>query len=75
MPAQATPKTKGQSRYGLAFCFNSGAGERNRTLDLLITSELLYQLSYTGATRILDHVRAKLHTAGTKADRPWRGLT
>ena len=25
-----------------------GAGERNRTLDLLITSELLYQLSYTG---------------------------
>jgi hypothetical protein len=26
----------------------NGAGERNRTLDLLITSELLYQLSYTG---------------------------
>lgn len=25
-----------------------GAGERNRTLDLLITSELLYQLSYSG---------------------------
>ena len=33
-------------------CFETlcvlGAGERNRTLDLLITSELLYQLSYTG---------------------------
>ena len=29
----------------------SGAGERNRTLDLLITSELLYQLSYTGTAR------------------------
>ena len=28
--------------------FNHGAGERNRTLDLLITSELLYQLSYSG---------------------------
>ena len=28
----------------------NGAGERNRTLDLLITSELLYQLSYTGTT-------------------------
>jgi hypothetical protein len=28
--------------------FLSGAGERNRTLDLLITNELLYQLSYTG---------------------------
>jgi len=25
-----------------------GAGERNRPLDLLITSELLYQLSYSG---------------------------
>ena len=28
-----------------------GAGERNRTLDLLITNELLYQLSYTGVSR------------------------
>lgn len=28
--------------------FLFGAGERNRTLDLLITNELLYQLSYTG---------------------------
>lgn len=27
-------------------CF--GAGTRNRTRDLLITSQLLYQLSYTG---------------------------
>ena len=25
-----------------------GAGERNRTLNLLITSQLLYQLSYAG---------------------------
>jgi hypothetical protein len=25
-----------------------GAGERSRTPDLLITNELLYQLSYTG---------------------------
>ena len=31
---------------GFIGCF--GAGERNRTLDLLITNELLYQLSYTG---------------------------
>lgn len=28
-----------------------GAGERNRTLDLLITNELLYRLSYTGGKR------------------------
>lgn len=26
----------------------NGAGTRNRTRDLLITSQLLYQLSYTG---------------------------
>ena len=26
----------------------NGAGERSRTLDLLITSQPLYQLSYTG---------------------------
>jgi hypothetical protein len=28
--------------------FVSGAGEMNRTPDLLITNELLYRLSYTG---------------------------
>lgn len=27
---------------------SDGAGTRNRTRDLLITSQLLYQLSYTG---------------------------
>jgi len=30
-----------------------GAGERNRTLDLLITSELLYRLSYSGNENLL----------------------
>jgi hypothetical protein len=30
------------------FC---GAGEMNRTPDLLITNELLYRLSYTGNAR------------------------
>ncbi|MEY4346079.1 MAG: hypothetical protein RL032_1911 [Pseudomonadota bacterium] len=28
--------------------YKSGAGEMNRTPDLLITNELLYRLSYTG---------------------------
>jgi hypothetical protein len=28
-----------------------GAGEMNRTPDLLITNELLYRLSYTGLIR------------------------
>ena len=29
----------------------NGAGDRSRTHDLLITSQLLYQLSYTGNLR------------------------
>ncbi len=34
--------------------FNDGAGTRIRTVDLLITSQLLYQLSYAGdVVRIL----------------------
>ena len=28
----------------------TGAGDRSRTCDILITSEALYQLSYTGTT-------------------------
>ena len=31
-----------------------GAGERSRTPDLLITNQLLYQLSYTGAGQSID---------------------
>ena len=31
-----------------------GAGERSRTLDLLITSQLLYQLSYTGMIKMVE---------------------
>ena len=30
-----------------------GADERNRTVDLLITNELLYQLSYIGTEKKL----------------------
>ena len=30
---------------------NAGAGERTRTADLLITNQLLYQLSYAGFLR------------------------
>lgn len=42
-------------RYEILFCLN-GAGRRTRTPDLLITNQLLYQLSYTGGsnrTRLL----------------------
>ncbi len=31
--------------------FANGAGTKSRTRDLLITSQLLYQLSYTGLTK------------------------
>jgi hypothetical protein len=38
----------------------SGAGERSRTPDLLITNELLYQLSYTGEGRSIAGLAASL---------------
>ena len=34
-------------------CLKTGAGNRNRTYDLIITNDALYQLSYSGAARIL----------------------
>ena len=38
--------------------FNDGAGTRIRTVDLLITSQLLYQLSYAGdVVRILQFLK------------------
>ncbi len=37
---------KGMTMTATPFSF--GAGEMNRTPDLLITNELLYRLSYTG---------------------------
>ena len=41
---RATKKPLIFANQGLLF----GAGEMNRTPDLLITNELLYRLSYTG---------------------------
>ncbi|SVA43168.1 uncharacterized protein METZ01_LOCUS96022, partial [marine metagenome] len=32
-----------------AFALTAGAGTQNRTADLLITNQSLYQLSYSGA--------------------------
>jgi hypothetical protein len=57
-PLQIGPANE-KARTGRAFDFLAGlaagqggigAGERSRTLDLLITNELLYQLSYTGVS-------------------------
>jgi hypothetical protein len=46
--AQQTDTKKPASFAGAGFLLLSGAGEMNRTPDLLITNELLYRLSYTG---------------------------
>ena len=35
---------------------SSGAGERTRTPDLLITNQLLYQLSYTSISQCLNNI-------------------
>ena len=46
------PQKQKATRLGVACVLeNIGAGERNRTLDLLITNELLYRLSYTGEAK------------------------
>ena len=48
-PSDQDPqKQKASEHLRLEAFAATGAGERNRTLDLLITSELLYQLSYSG---------------------------
>ncbi len=44
MPVDTPRKRQSPALRG----FEYGAGTRNRTRDLLITSQLLYQLSYTG---------------------------
>ena len=40
----------------VALFFNNGAAEMNRTPDLFITNELLYQLSYCGKLSIITKV-------------------
>ncbi len=46
-----------------------GAGERSRTLDLLITSQLLYQLSYTG-NKYINGGSGRNRTADTRIFSP-----
>lgn len=44
---KSTPTRNATGKGYVSNCFY-GAGERNRTSDLLITNQLLYRLSYTG---------------------------
>ncbi len=52
--------------YGLTQCYDNGAGERTRTTDRLITSEMLYQLSYTSIqnSTMVARGRIELPTQG-----------
>ena len=49
----ALKKKKDFSARYRKILFFDGAGERTRTADLLITNQLLYQLSYAGFTLIV----------------------
>ena len=40
----------------LRFVLRSGAGDRTRTYDPIITNDVLYQLSYTGALAAISIV-------------------
>ena len=48
-----TSHKKSATDYLANFPVFIGAGEMNRTPDLLITNELLYRLSYTGTSLLL----------------------
>lgn len=48
---QRRPQITHGHLYGGAGVKISGAGNRNRTYDLIITNDALYQLSYSGESR------------------------
>jgi hypothetical protein len=52
--------------------FRTGAGNRARTDDLLITNQLLYQLSYAGETRRSKGLPS--HNGRTEIGQSHRGL-
>ena len=62
MQPQCNPKRRARQQFAklLMIC---GAGGRTRTDDLLITNQLLYQLSYAGR-----QVRVPETTASTKTN-------
>ena len=49
MPTHINKKAVPPAEYGLLD--EPGAGNRNRTYDLIITNDALYQLSYSGMGR------------------------
>ena len=59
-------------RQSATHCWLShGAGEMNRTPDLLITNELLYRLSYTGAST--NYISTRWPALTRSTDFGWHG--
>ncbi len=54
MESKTVYMTKKRPRVGALILRKIGAGTRNRTTDLLITNQLLYQLSYAGEMTVLQ---------------------
>ena len=50
--SESVSKTKGECEHSPFSTINIEADDRSRTCDLMITNQLLYQLSYIGACAI-----------------------
>ena len=48
----------------MVYAAGTGAGKRTRTADLLITNQLLYQLSYPGTGSILPEATSYVNDCG-----------
>ena len=61
-PMKAKPADLQSAPFNHSGIRPHGAGNRTRTYDLLITNQLLYQLSYasTSVTRVIIHTRKTL---------------
>ena len=50
-PSRPRKASKEKAALSGGFLVQTGAGNRNRTYDLIITNDALYQLSYSGMGR------------------------
>ncbi len=68
-PSKAEPTDLQSAPFGHSGIPPYGAGGRNRTPDLLITSQLLYLLSYTSLYKILNGDPEGARTLDLQRDR------
>jgi len=59
-----------QASFPLPLATNPGAGNRIRTDDLLITNELLYQLSYSGEIAVANKLARFKQLTHPKVENP-----